>query len=182
MLKNKLFAATTVILLTSAFGSAFAQPAGITIDEATSHRSELLRAKWKTELSELQGKSGGNTLASVGKTCDEELSMYSVYGVDNKLRADFGYQGTTVTLAPGDKREVGGWYVDELNTTRAITVRKAKGKIVARCPVYLTTITKQPMMIGGAGGSVGSTNVTVPPIIPAAPSEDAPGSNQVVKK
>lgn len=179
MFKNNL-SVVFAVMLASAASSSIAQnsssgQAPITLGEATAHNTEMRRAKWAADLDEMRRKSGGNAPAQIAKTCDEDLSMYAVYGPSSRLKADFGYRGATITLSAGDKREIGGWSVEELSTTRAVTVKKEKGKVVARCPVYLSTIAQPFTPSSVSTSNTATANVSVPPIAPA-PTQATPAA------
>jgi hypothetical protein len=165
MSKTKL---SVALLLICAAMSAFAQSNGpMTIQEYTNRQAEIRRAEMESKLLESQRKNhpAVAVAAPIARTCDDDLTMYAVYGIGNSLRADFGYRGATITAAPHDRADMGGWTVEELTPTRAIMVKTAatgkrsgKGKhreaIAKRCPLYL---------------SAGVREFAAPPVAPVAP-------------
>src|SRR4051812_28532476 len=118
------------LLLAAVMPSALGQSSPLTVQEWTNLQSEIKRA-------EARNKLNSGVPARIARTCDDELAMYAVFGVGSKLRADFGFRGTTATLAPGENAELGGWYVEELTPSRAVMVKRSGKKVISRCPVYL---------------------------------------------
>lgn len=156
---------------------AFAQTTGpMTIQEFTNRQAEIRRAEMESKLQETQHKNNPTTpvAAPIARTCDDDLTMYAVYGIGRNLRADFGYRGATITAAPGDQADMGGWTVEELTPTRAIMVKaavtgKRKGKhseaAAKRCPLYLSAGVRD-FAAPPSSTAPTDTAVQVPPISP----------------
>lgn len=165
MSKNK---SVVAFLLMACSAGAFSQSGPMTIQEWTNRQAEIKRAEQEAKLEEQRRKTNVSTPVQIARTCDADIAMFAVYGVGERLWADFGYRGATVTLAAGEGRDVGGWYVEELNASRALLVKRAGHKIVSRCPVYLSTVTQSAPSTGTA--TVSETDV--PPIRPLTSEGD----------
>ena len=166
MSKTKLMTALLSVLLA---GAVQAQTP-MTVQEWTLKQSELKRAEFANKLREAQQKGSSDQVQgiAVARTCDDDLQMSAVYGMGKNLRADFIYRGATVTLSPGGDADMGGWFVQELTATRAIMVKRGKGKSVKRCPLYLSAGTRDftapvtPLTVAA------DVQPQVPPISPVA--------------
>lgn len=165
---------------------AFAQSTGpMTIQEFTNRQAEIRRAEMNSKLQEAERKNNpaAPVAAPIARTCDDDLTMYAVYGIGRNLRADFGYRGATITAAPGDHADMGGWTVEELTPTRAIMVKaaaasKRKGKqnvaVAKRCPLYLSSGVRDFAAPPTVPASTDAA-VQVPPITPmSSPVSGAP--------
>ena len=105
MSKNNLIA---TLLLAICSTGAIAQSGPMTIQEWTNRQSEIKRAEQEAKLEEQRRKSNVSTPVQIARTCDADIAMFAVYGVGEKLWADFGFRGATVTLAADEGRDVGG--------------------------------------------------------------------------
>lgn len=172
MSRNNLSTVLAAAILATLQMPAIGQSGPITVQELTNRQADLKRIELDTKLSEARAKiTGGNAQTQFARTCDDDLSLYAVYGVGKKLRADFGFHGAVVTLAPGAKIDAGGWYVEELTPTRAMMIKKTNNKIVAHCPIYLSNGVKPAVPLATVvAGSTAASNVMVPPIIPVSAS------------
>ena len=165
MSKNKRIAA---FLLTICSTGAIAQSGPMTIQEWTNRQAEIKRAEQEAKLDEQRRKTNVSAPVQIARTCDADIAMFAVYGVGEKLWADFGFRGATVTLAAGEGRDVGGWYVDDLTPSRAMLVKRSGRKVVARCPIYLSTVTQATQ----ASGTPAAGETDVPPIKPLSTETD----------
>jgi hypothetical protein len=168
-----------IIVLSPAYAQAASETMSgpMTIQEFTNRQADIKRAEMESKLEEARRKGNPSSQASppvtgpVARTCDDDLSMYAVYGIARNLRADFGYRGATITAAAGDHVDMGGWSVEELTATRALMVKRT-GKKVIRCPLYLSAGVREfaaPLPSPQPRTpSVPESSVEVPPIFPVS--------------
>ena len=98
MSKNKRVAAFLLMICST---GALAQSGPMTIQEWTNRQAEIKRAEQEAKLEEQRRKTNVSTPVQIARTCDADIAMFAVYGVGEKLWADFGFHGATVTLAAG---------------------------------------------------------------------------------
>lgn len=160
------------LLLTPAFvpPSVQGQVTPLTVQEWSNRQAEIKRAEMDSRLREQRSKLGADQAPRVARSCDEDLSMFAVYGMGSRLRADFAYRGAVVTLGPGDRTDIGGWFVEELTPTRALMVQRKGKNMVGSCPVYLSARNRDasPGAVVAAAPADAAA-VQVPPIKPLAP-------------
>lgn len=131
----------------------------MTITEKTLRQSEIARAEMELRLAQIKKTDDAARNVPVNptltsKTADEVLRLISVYGVNNKLKADFAFQGGVVTLEPQGSTSAAGWVVEKLTATEATLVKMSGKKVVRRNTVYLTPEAGQSMAseYSGSGG------------------------------
>lgn len=134
---NKVVCASVLLVCT-----AFANAQMMTITEKSLKQSEIARAEMESRLSQIRKKDEAKILPInpllTSKNADEILNLISVYGVGEKLKADFQFQGGIVTLEPNGATEAAGWNVEKLTPTEAVLIKRNGKKVVKRSTLYLT--------------------------------------------
>lgn len=151
----------------------------MTVTERTLKQSEIARAKMDADLAEARKRALGETSQPTAaapkitdKNADDVLSLISVYGVGDNLKADFLFQGAIITLEPGGKTKAAGWSVEKLTPTQAVMV-KYIGKTVARRESVYLAAAQAAAPLGMPVPAPTAATVAAAPSLPAATATTA---------
>ncbi len=154
----------------------------MTVTERTLKQSEIARAKMDADLAEARkralGETSQPTVAAAPKitekNADDVLTLVSVYGVGDKLKADFLFQGAIITLEPGGKTKAAGWSVEKLTPTQAVMVKYVGKAVARRESVYLAAAQAAAPLGTPAPAPVAVPAAAAPvPALPAATATTA---------
>lgn len=148
------YSLTATLLITASF--AWAQPSGLTVQEARAIQGRLAVAELEAKVREAQNRGngsgpGGTTPVPVPMTAGapvmgavkgEEIQFVGHYGIEDDLKADFLLNGTLVTFSLNGESEIGGWKLTSLTPRQARICRVGSAKAGA-CKTVLLSIDKQ---------------------------------------
>lgn len=168
---RSLFAA--VLLVSTA--CAWAQPSGLTVQEARAIQGRLAVAELEAKVREAQNRGNGTGSSSVtpvpigvgsgvgaaAVAKSEDIQFVGHYGIETDLKADFLLNGTLVTFSLNGDSEFGGWKLVSLTPRQARVCRSATGKGTS-CKTIPLSVDRP----GPAGDPFAGTAAPVTPLPP----------------